>query len=388
MEQEWESKLGVAPVVRTGRSWALNKREGGACVFLDEQNRCRIHAEFGEAAKPLACRIFPFSVRPTERGWQASLRFDCPSVTSSKGAPLSSHRDWLNRLVGELPEPIMDAGETVELARGLAAHQGEIDAIVRRVSLWLGDTQIPTLERCVGVAKLITLLSQARLKSVRGPRFADLLDILVQTIRGESISGISESTARQRGMLRQAVLAHAGHVSLAELRSGIRGRLTQRWRQLRTARRMLTGDGDAPPLPGIPTTVPFEQIEQVRPSVENTCRIEDLVGRYLTSRIEGASIFGAGYYGWSVLDGCAALCLSVAVSGWLARYLAAASGSHRIRFQDVATALGMVDRATTRLPALGTWTERNRIAYLLIDDGLARLLSAYPFVAPVSASTT
>ena len=36
----------------------------GACVFLDPAGRCRIHAKFGEAAKPLACRLYPLVIHP------------------------------------------------------------------------------------------------------------------------------------------------------------------------------------------------------------------------------------------------------------------------------------------------------------------------------------
>ncbi len=377
IDQKWETKLDVEPVVRSGRSWMLNKRADGACVFLDAKNRCRIHAEFGEAAKPLACRIFPFSVRPTGRGWQTSLRFDCPSVTNSQGGSLSANREWLTRLVGELPGEIKDADETVYLSKGLIAYPGEVDALKKRISAWLVDPEVSILERSLGVAKLMTVLSQAKLRKVRGPRFVDLLDILIETIRAEPVEGLNAPTDRQRGMLRQAVLAHAEHVSMAVLRSGFRGRLAQRWHQLQAARRMLAGQGDAPPLPGIPTTVAFQQIESIEPAVEEGDRIDDLLRRYLAARIEGESVYGGGYYGWSVLDGFAALFLSVAVAGWLARYLAAAGGSDHIRFSDAATALGMVDRAATRLPALGTWAERKRIEFLLIDDGLARLLATY-----------
>ena len=65
-EEGWSDKLGVASYVRLGRGWALNKRADGACVFLDDDNRCRIHTAFGEAAKPAACRLFPFSLREVE----------------------------------------------------------------------------------------------------------------------------------------------------------------------------------------------------------------------------------------------------------------------------------------------------------------------------------
>ncbi len=279
-----------------------------------------------------------------------------------------------------MPEPPAFASAKIHLTGGIVAQADEIEAITRRVSIWLSDASFSMLERIVGLAKVVTLVRQAQLKNVRGPRFEDLLEILFETIREEAELEVQSPTDRQRGMLRQAVLAHAEHVTLAELRSGIRGRLVLRWRQLQAARRMLTGIGEVPPMPGIGATISFAQIGQVQPAQEDAIRIEDLLRRYVIARIEGDSVFGAGYYEWPVLDGLGALCLSVAVAGWLARCLAAAEGAGAIRFDDAANALGMVDRAATRLPALGTWAERSRIQYLFMNDGLARLLFANRFV--------
>src|SRR5437867_13126954 len=50
-----------------------------ACVFLGADNRCRIHAKFGSAAKPLACRIYPFMLIPAGEQWRLGLRFACRS---------------------------------------------------------------------------------------------------------------------------------------------------------------------------------------------------------------------------------------------------------------------------------------------------------------------
>ena len=46
------------------RRWRLGQRTDGACVFLDEQGLCRIHAKFGDPTKPLACRVFPYAFHP------------------------------------------------------------------------------------------------------------------------------------------------------------------------------------------------------------------------------------------------------------------------------------------------------------------------------------
>src|SRR5687767_14626337 len=70
--QGWESDpamKGVRLFKRFGgwfsRKKALNSRADGACVFLNEQGGCRIHAKFGSEGKPLPCRIYPFVLVPT-----------------------------------------------------------------------------------------------------------------------------------------------------------------------------------------------------------------------------------------------------------------------------------------------------------------------------------
>ena len=96
--QGWE-KLpefrGVPLFVRAGgwfsASYRLNHRADGACVFLGSDNRCRIHVEHGAAAKPLACRIYPYSLVPAGDHWKLGLRFACPSAAANEVRELSEH---------------------------------------------------------------------------------------------------------------------------------------------------------------------------------------------------------------------------------------------------------------------------------------------------------
>jgi len=376
-EQEWAQQLGVAPYVKIGRGWALNKQPDGACVFLDEQNRCKIHAKFGEADKPLACRIFPFSVRPVRGAWQASLRFDCPSVTASKGQALGGHRGWLGELAGEIEHGGESDEDVADFHRGVRATVEELRTLTGRLSRWLTHGELPMTNRLIGAARLTATLYGAKLRKVRGPRFAELLDLLLDALPRECATRPEPPTARQRAMLRQYAFAHAEHVSLAEMRSGLGGRWAKRWQQLHSAKQFLRGEGVVPNLPGFDTQVTFESVEAVGPAVEQGEEIADLTRRYLTARIEGRTVYGGGFYGWSVFAGLGALCLSTAAAGWLARYHAATARRTSISIEDFSLALGIVDRAATRLPALGTMTEKARVAYLMGDDGLARLMTAY-----------
>lgn len=374
-EQGWANRLGVAPYVRVGRGHALNKRADGACVFLNDDNGCRIHAELGEEAKPLACRIFPFSVRRTDDAWQATLRFDCPSVVESKGAPISQHRPMLRELTARMGGSPSAKGR-VDLERGVPADKHELDAITTCFVRWFKRDKLPMTQRVFGAARLATTLEAATLKQVRGERLVELLDLLVDALPAEAAGAPSPATPRARGLLRQLAFAHAEHVTLHELRSGF-VRLGRRWQQFRSAGRFRAGRGSVPTLPGFVGEARFESVESVCADPGDPARVEDLLLRYLIARLEGRSVFGAGYYGWSVVNGLAALLLSVAAAGWIARYIATIEERCVLCFNDVGLAIGMVDRAATRLPALGAVAERARIAYVIRDDGLARLLGDF-----------
>ena len=161
------------------------------------------------------------------------------------------------------------------------------------------------------------------------------------------------------------------------MRSGLPGKLRKRWQQLGRARRFRIGTGAVPLLPGLEGPATFHAVDSIMPAAEPVAQIEDLFCRYLSARLRGRAVFGRGYYNWPVCTGLAALWLAVAVTGWLARCLAAAEGKQTLSFDGLARALGVVDRAATRSPSLGTLAERARVAYLLRDDGIARLVNRY-----------
>ena len=101
VDQKWTEADGVAPgkaVVRSGGGlfgparYTLGHQPDGACVFLNENGLCRIHAKFGELGKPLACRVYPYAFHPAGKSVAVSLRFSCPSVVMNAGRPVSQQQ--------------------------------------------------------------------------------------------------------------------------------------------------------------------------------------------------------------------------------------------------------------------------------------------------------
>jgi Fe-S-cluster containining protein len=72
----------------------IRKRQDGACGFLSDDNRCRIHEELGAAKKPLTCRLFPFAFRPSGNGVIVTASFNCPTIVANEG-PLMAAADSL-----------------------------------------------------------------------------------------------------------------------------------------------------------------------------------------------------------------------------------------------------------------------------------------------------
>jgi len=91
-KQNWTAADGVKPsklfVSQLG-GWRLGHQADGACVFLDASGGCRIHAKFGEAEKPLACRLYPLVIHPAGKKLLVGLRFSCLSAVANQGRPLA-----------------------------------------------------------------------------------------------------------------------------------------------------------------------------------------------------------------------------------------------------------------------------------------------------------
>jgi len=381
LEQKWHERLGEPVTVEFRGQRYLRQRDDGACIFLQDDGKCRIHAEFGLEAKPVACQMFPFSLVPIEGGAAMGLNFACQSVLENKGAELGRHGADLKRLASLVAE-LRPVGRPPMLTRSLRAETIEIEALINIVDGWLRTDDVELTTRLDGLAWLVQSLHAAKLQSVRGTRFIELVSTLVSVLPEElDHLPIDPPSRGQRRMLRQAV-----HSRIEDLKIAValrEGRLRGGIRQLFRSRRFAAGRGIVPDvIADWPRGVAFAQVEAVRPA-EDEAEIEaitDLIVRFMRATILGARFFGAGYYGWSAIDGLAATTLNLPVIGWLARLHAAGAGRDRLTIVDVRAAVGRVDRAAGRARWLGSAGERLRMSYLLADDGLRRLIWDCPLV--------
>ncbi|MFC1708104.1 YkgJ family cysteine cluster protein [Planctomycetota bacterium] len=105
----------------------LAQKPCGACIYLDEETRtCKIHVRFGASEKPLACRLFPFSLAATFEGEvSVSRRFDCPSVRKNDGRPCSEQRKDLQSAT-----PLLTLSDTLSDSARAGLERKAVETIV------------------------------------------------------------------------------------------------------------------------------------------------------------------------------------------------------------------------------------------------------------------
>ncbi len=384
-EQGWSQKLGTDPYVRHSSGIVLNHVPGGGCVFLMDDGKCRIHADLGMQAKPLACQIYPFTLERESDSLRAGLRFDCPTVTRSEGVALASHRRDIQYVADTIckktPALFRDEPDDVAFAHNLMIDRSTLDRILTRLDKWITNERRSFDERITGLHIIVSTLNQAQLSRFDGPRLAELIDMLSDDLPNAVVEfddGSSDPLRTQTKLLHQAVFAHSMYLQFAESRMGYWQSLRFRFRQLKLARIMLGGKGVIPQLRPEEGKATFEQIINIEPIPTNdAAEAANLLTRYLQSRISNHGGFGAAYYDWPMLNGLGAALLSIAVIGWFTRRNAATAGRVEMTIQDLRDAVSTVDRTAGRAPELGAKSARLRQNHLTHENGLIRLIRRY-----------
>ena len=370
--QGWERELGEVTVEFRGQRY-LKQRADGGCVFLLADGKCRIHAEHGLEAKPLACQMFPFTLAPDAREARVGISFACASVLGNQGASLASHGAEVRRMSRDVPE--LGPVRTL-LDASTEATPDEAAMVAEAVDRWLRNAALPLAMRVDGLAWLGQQLSGARFATVRGPRLRELMDTLVDALPQElPLHPIDPPSGAQRATLRQAAFFRLEDPKIGELRRV--GRVRAVLGQYMRSRSFSKGRGVMPAMGDRWPSADFAAVERTAALGESAefAAIEELFVRWMRATVLGGRAWGSGYYGWPVVDGIQAMALNVACAAWLARAHAAASGRAAPGLADVRAAIGRVDRTCGRAPWLGSRAESMRMGFLRIDDGLRRVLA-------------
>jgi lysine-N-methylase len=383
LAQNWTSADGVPagrPVLEwfAGPPWKkryrLAHQSNGGCVFLDEKGLCRIHAKFGEPAKPLACRIYPYAFHPHGKSIAVSLRFSCPSVVSNLGREVKQQRGDLQQLESlvvpagaeRMPPPRVSSKERTDWP--------VFDVLLQRADQFLDGDQVPLVLRMFRVLAFANLVNQMSFGGADVKQVRELVGLISKMVGDEFQhlpAKIDEPSHLGRLYFRLFVAQYARKDTVADLSAGWRGR----WRLFRAVLQFSRGKGDAPPLQDCFRPVPFAVLEEAHGGLPDGAAT--LFTRYLRVKIQGLHFCGPAFYDVPFVEGLQSLMLMVPVTLWIARWVARSSDRAKIELDDVRRALAIADHHHGYSPFLGQRHARQRIKHLATSGDLARLCVWY-----------
>lgn len=381
LSQNWTADDGVlqAPIVNMTRwprapRWRLAHRDDGGCVFLNEQGLCRIHAKFGEAAKPLACRVYPYALHPHGKSIAVSLRFSCPSVIRNLGKPVSQQTVDLKTIESlivppnaeRIPAPFIHGTERLAWP--------EFDLLTERVQELLTDPRTPLLLRVFRSLGWISLVQQSRVMGLTKPQLKEYLGLITTAIKTQFAQlpePIDEPGKVGRLYFRLFAAQYVRKDTVLSLSGGWRGR----WKLLRAILAFSKGRGNVPVLQAGFQPVPFADLEAAFGGLPEG--VAELFTRYWQVKLEGLHFCGPAYYGVPFIEGLHSLLLVLPVTLWIARWRARSEERKTITLDDVQAALAIVDHNHGYSEALGQRDARRRIRYLADSGELARLCVWY-----------
>jgi lysine-N-methylase len=364
-----------------GYEWKLNSRPDGACVFLGPDNRCRIHARFGPAAKPLACRIYPFILVPAGDHWRLGLRLACPAAADSTGRPLADHlaeaREYAEALEAGGGSLAADAPPT-PLQSGQVVPWPDLLRITTAISKLLGDTAAP-LDRRWRTVLAVAATCRASVfdgggdpkKAVTGGRLSEFLHVIGSAMAEEvppSAADVPPPSWTGRSVFRPMVALYVRKDSGPEKGTAQRGPISRVLAAMKFAR----GKGRIPKLHAMIPDVTFAAAEQ--PAGPLGPESDALLTRYYQLKVESLQFCGPTNFDLSLWDGLESLALTFPAILWLARVLAAGG---RPRDDAVRQAVRVVDDNFGFNKLLGQTRQKVALRLLAKNGELAKLVAWY-----------
>lgn len=374
-KQGWEKHpdfLGVAATVKQGwgsKRRQLAQRPDGSCVFLTDDNRCRIHAEHGADAKPLVCRMYPLQLVPREKSAILTLRRSCPSAAAEEGRELKDHRDAVKKLAreGHLLDKTVRAPRITTWYRGSWQEALRVTGSIERL---LADERFPLVRRLAHATKFCSFVDAGSVELMDALMTAGALKELEERSRDE-VSGVFRD--RQPPPSSTGTMYRQAAAEYVRLHSTYRatGSWRERWMLVRSAFAFARGRGKVPPLHPLLPEVTFEQLEESLGHLSP--ELQQPLTRFFEANASSLQYTIAARPGWSITESLRAMAIAFPIGMWLLRWC---SHGREPTVADVIEVVTMIDRGQGFQSLVGG-QHRRRIALIARDDGLEKLIAWY-----------
>lgn len=365
-------KMGLSPL---GNRYRLAHQADGSCVFLDENGFCRIHARFGEPAKPLACQVYPYAFHPAGKDVAVSLRFSCPSVVANLGKRVDQQSSEIRKIVKQvLPKKMKTPAPPQLTAKESLGWPDTLKAVAALNQLFQ-DSDSRFLIKILRTLSWVELIEQSRFQSIQGTRFNEFLRLISEATVQEIPADLelSRPVYSKLGGIQFRLLA-AQYARKDTFATSSRG-IANRFLLLKSALKITSGQGTIPRLQDRFSAVTFSSLEAPFGEIPFEC--EELFTRYYQVKIEGLHFFGAAYYGIPFVEGFYHLALMFPAIMWIARWIAVGAGRTTLLKDDVYEAMSIADHHHGYSPLFGQTHFRKRVRNLSRSQDIKKLITWY-----------
>lgn len=384
--QVWGRADGVDPdnvLVEEGGRTRLGHQPDGACVFLDATGRCRIHAKFGEAAKPLVCQAYPLALHPAGNRLAVSLRFSCPSAIANRGEPLSRQEPFLRKAADLIVPPGTRDLPAPPVLREARLEWADFHRYQQQLEATLATADAPLALKLLRALHWLGAIERAQFDELTG---ADADEVLA-AMREGSASKLPHLPAEPpapsrfgRLFFRAIVFQYARRDTVKDIQSAG----AHRRRMLLALLRFLLASGRTPVLqPGF-HPVPFAELE--RDFGPLPPEGEEMLTRFFRVKVQGLAFCGVAFHDAPMAQGFRALALLFPVILWLGRWFAAGAGRSRLVPEDIAKAIAVVDHHHGYSAAMASPGYRAPLKLLTQRDDISRLCAWYGRAGSASGS--
>jgi len=203
----------------------IRKRDDGACVFLSDANRCRIHEELGAAKKPLTCRLYPYAFHQAADAVVVTASFGCPTIVANEGTPVSNASQELESLRQEWFAIHPSQAPPLELVKGRSLDTRSLFLLRQNLMAMLmrdGNDLRAGVRR---MAAVLDDLTRSRVVSLGDSDFAEYLKLTVPHAAAKTDAPPSKDAGAIARLLQYGFL-----YTVAAIRSGIEHPGRSRWR--------------------------------------------------------------------------------------------------------------------------------------------------------------
>lgn len=358
---------------------SVNKNPSGDCVFIDGDGLCAIHRRSGISAKPLACRMFPFTIHNwTDGVISADMRYICPSVGKPAMPAAETHEKEIFKMAAAMKKREQDSDAVYS-----QANPAPLQAVrmVHQANLaMITQDKFPLSLRLYAIARSTSFHSSPEMHSAithAGPSFrSDALEFMdkASDAMKEELEHASRPDLSVRIDFRNLLSGYVRDDSSTgkKVTLSAAARLRNAWRVLRF------GLGRAS-LKDLNPTCPDSSGYDCFRLTGLTLSAEADAARYefILAKMHSMHFCGRHYHRYTYEEGIRHFLLSVPAAHAMAALFAAASNSAIIEFKHMRDALSYIDTAFSISPFFRSQVVRNKCARLTSPNIYAAILKTF-----------